>query len=334
VSAARLTILIPTIAERAAWLGECLDSILPLPDACRAEVIVSGNGTGAETRRVCHERRVRLIEHPVRMTASQHGRAILAMDVGEWTWSVADDDLVAPGAVSQVLEYLELHGPDVIVGRTRRFVRPDLSDLSVPVPSHRSFAVARDIRRVAESTRMRIDLGAFVFRSGLFSIEMYNRYAGTSHDGFGALWDGIDALPDPKVVITPVVLVFARQDKKAHDESAWRTWLGMLSVAELLPESIRDIAIETSDGVVSYRPVLRAIAEGENPTRHDIPSSIWRQTRWTRKCTFVLATRCPSSVARLALKARTKFPSLSHARGAEIAPPTAERPEFNSNDEA
>lgn len=324
MSGARLTILIPTIAERVAWLEECLDSILPLPDSRSAQVIVSGNGTGAATRRVCDERHVRLIEHPVRMTASEHGRAALAVDVGDWTWPVADDDLVAPGAVSHVLEYLKLHGPDVIVGRTRRFVRPDLSDLSVPVPSHRPFAVVKGIRQMAEATRMRIDLGAFVFKSRLFSAEMYDRYAGTSHEGFGALWDGIDALPDPTVVITPEVLVYARQGEKAHDESAWRTWLGMLSVADLLPESVKDIALGMSDGAVSYRPVLRAIAEGEHPTRRDIPDSIWQQTRWTRKSAFVLATHCPPSVARLALKARTKFPYLSHARGAAIAPPSAE----------
>lgn len=334
MNSARLTIVIPTIAERAQWLADCLDSILPIPEGSQAEVVVSGNGTGEATRQVCRLRSVRLVEHGVRMTASQHGRALLEMDLGHWIWFVPDDDLLSSDGVTTVLRYLREYSPDVIVGRTRRFVRPDLSDLSVPVPSIRPFLVTSDIRAMAEATRMRIDLGAFVCRSGLLSTESYDRYSGTSHEAFGALWDGLISLSAPRVVITPEVLVYARQANKAHDDTAWRTWIGMLRVAELLPRGIRDIASAVSGEVVSFRPVIRAVAEGERPSRYDIPNSVWECTSRVQRGAFRLATHCPPALARLALFARRRLPFLSRARGAPVASQDAQDKVLRSNDGA
>jgi hypothetical protein len=232
---------------------------------------------------------------------------------------LADDDLCAPDAVKTVHRWILDQSPDLIVGRTRRFVRPDLSDLSIPVPEHRPFRIAHNAASAAEATGLRVDLGAFVFRSGLVTLDMYDRYSGTNHEIFGALWDGVSLVTNPRVIVMPDVLVYARQAQKAHDDNAWLTWLGMLQIAELLPSEVRDVALTASSKELSFRPVLRAIAEGNRPRAADVPPSVWSHARPVPRLVFRLATRCPSPVASLALRARERFGILSRARGARVA---------------
>jgi hypothetical protein len=315
---ARLAIIIPTVAERSAWLAECLDSLLTGDSSARVEVIVSGNGTGADTEAVCRARGVRMLHHPVRLKAAEHGRLLTGLDLGDWIWPIADDDLAAPGALDAALSLIDSHEPALIVGRTRRFLHDDLSDLSVPVPAERPFVIASGLRSAADATHLRIDLGAFIYKSGLITIDMYDHYAGTSHEGFGALWSGLASQHDPTVLVTPQVFVHARQAAKAHDENAWRTWLGMLRLGDLLPPEVQDVAMKEAPTYLSFRPVLRAIAEGERPHSTDIPRSIWDNAPVSKRVSFTIATRTPKPLALAALKARERFGFLSRARGAKV----------------
>jgi hypothetical protein len=313
-----LTILIPTIRNRHEWLARCLDGLSHAPDHPEVEVIVSGNGTGEATRAECDARGVHLIERAEVLSASDHGAGLLPVGRGRWVWIVPDDDIPAAGALESILRMLSIHDPDVIVGRTRRFTRDDLSDLSVPVPPQRPAYMATSTAEAAQKTSLRVDLGAFVYRRSLITPTMYRRYQGTSHDIFGALWDGIAASERACVAICPDVLVYARQSVKAHDESAWRTWLGMLYMAERLPPDAREVGLAAASALVSWRPALRAVGEGQHPRSDELPVEVWQRVPLWRRITFEAATRCPAVLARAGLGLRTAVPLLSRARGARI----------------
>jgi hypothetical protein len=313
-----VTIVIPTIAERSDWLAQCLDSILPLPDDGSVELMVSGNGVGAPTREVCSIRSVHMIERSERLSATDHGRTLIGIGSGAWTWIVPDDDLLAPGAVTCVLDILREHSPDALIGCTRRFTSDDQSDLSVPVPPGRAREVVRNLASVGRSTGMRIDLGAFLYRRNLLTPEMYDKYRGTSHDIFGALWDAMAVPSSPVVVVTPDVLIWARQSVKAHDAGAWDTLMGMLKLAELVPAEVRPFAEDSGAAYVGYRPVIRARADGGRPRPTDVPAGVWRRAPARARFEFRIACLCPRILAQRAARIRDVVPALSRARGAPV----------------
>jgi hypothetical protein len=313
-----VTIIIPTIAERAEWLAQCLDSILPLPDDGSVELIVSGNGIGESTQQVCAVRSVRVIEHSQRLSATDHGRTLIGLGSGTWTWIVPDDDLVAPGAIARVLGMLREHSPDALIGCTRRFTADDHSDLSVAVPVGRAHGLVRDLATAGSLTGMRIDLGAFLYRQDLLTLEMYDKYRGTSHDVFGAFWEAMAVPSQPVVVVMPDVLIWARQSVKAHDEGAWGTLMGMLRLAELVPAEVRPFAEQSGAAYVGFRPVIRARADGERPQPADVPAGVWRRASARARFEFRLACLCPQKVAQGAARIRHAVPALSRARGAPV----------------
>jgi hypothetical protein len=313
-----VTIVIPTIAERSEWLAQCLDSILPLPDDGSVELIVSGNHVGERTRDVCSVRSIQMIERSERLSATDHGRTLIGIGTGTWTWIVPDDDLLDPGAIPRVLDVLREHSPDALIGCTRRFTLNDCSDLSVPVPHGRFYEVAHDLISVGRLTGMRIDLGAFVFRRNLLTTQMYDKYRGTSHDIFGALWDAMAVPASPVVVITPDVLIWARQSAKAHDEGAWDTLMGMLRLAELVPAEVRPFAEDSGAAYIGYRPVIRARADGGRARPTDVPLGVWQRASRRARFEFRMACLCPRVLAQGAARIRDFIPAVSRARGAPV----------------
>jgi abequosyltransferase len=106
-----LTIAIPTY-NRAEYLRQLLDSLLEqVRNESRVEVLISDNASTDDTANLIHEKRRN--GSPLTYLANEHNIGpdanflqCFESAAGKYVWIIGDDDLLLPGAVSQVLEYL------------------------------------------------------------------------------------------------------------------------------------------------------------------------------------------------------------------------------------
>jgi glycosyltransferase involved in cell wall biosynthesis len=102
----RLSIVIPTIGNRAELLARAIESALAQtsPDI---EIIVSDNGsTDDDTPAVIERyanRGLRIFRHPSTMTAGRHGQFLLKQAQGEFFCILSDDDFLEPDFAAETL---------------------------------------------------------------------------------------------------------------------------------------------------------------------------------------------------------------------------------------
>ncbi len=108
----KLSICIPTYS-RARYLAETLDCVIAQATD-EVEIVVSDNASPDGTAEVVHARqaefpRLTYFKQPENLGADRNYLQSVALAKGEWCWLLGDDDLLEPGAIAHVLEYL--NGP-------------------------------------------------------------------------------------------------------------------------------------------------------------------------------------------------------------------------------
>jgi len=240
-----LTVLIPTVAGREDWLGICLDSIRNQPGGKDVQILVSGNGTGEQTRQIAESFEVEFIQRVKRMSSDAHGAAFMRDVRSEYFWVIGDDDVVPRGALLEVVDAIagsgaEARPVDAVIGRSQYFKRDDFSDLGPATPPSALWKAGNyfDLSSAAMATSGHAALGAFIYRTSLFSQRNLDRYRGTSHNVFGAFWDGLAEVQDLQVKVLETAIVHLRQAQKEWDHSPIGTSLGLKKYYALLPESV------------------------------------------------------------------------------------------------
>jgi hypothetical protein len=102
----RLSIVIPTIGNRADLLDRAIQSALAQTSS-DIEIVVSDNAsTDEETQSVIARhapRGLRIFRHSSRMSAGEHGQFLLEQAKGEYFLSLSDDDYIEPDLAAEVL---------------------------------------------------------------------------------------------------------------------------------------------------------------------------------------------------------------------------------------
>lgn len=241
-----LTIVIGTVTGREFLLDELLKSIRNQLGGEHVHICVSGNGTGPITKEISESCGVQFVQRPSRLPAEIHCIAMVESVSTKYTWIIGDDDILAPGALMTVVDSIASSNLDgrplhAIIGRVRAFTLDDLSDLGQPNPGSSEWTSGNycEMWDIANATRGVADLGAFIFQTSLFRLPNYNRYSGTSHELFGAFWDGLAERDQPRVRVLEHSVVFRRQgNRKEWDYSPLHTYVGLRRYALLLPESV------------------------------------------------------------------------------------------------
>lgn len=240
-------IVIPTVDGREDFLRLCLTSIRSQPGGTDLEVLVSGNGTGAETLGIAASYGTEFRQISPQISAASHEVKIMENTNRDYVWIIGDDDHLADGAISEVLNTISnarLSGAPLsaIIGRAQSFSKDDFSDLGPPIPPEKDWkpGTYSDLDGIGQATLGAAHFGAFIFRADLFKVRNYKRYSGTSHELFGALWDGLSQASDPSTQVLDFALVHLRQAEKRWDFSEIRTIRGLRKYDTLLPNGIRE----------------------------------------------------------------------------------------------
>jgi glycosyltransferase involved in cell wall biosynthesis len=259
----RLMIVVPTVAGREQMLRDSLASVRNQPRGDLVRILVSGNGTGERTQQIAQSFGTQFVHHRVRMKAAEHAIFLLNNVTTEFIWVLGDDDILAPGALVTVVDIIadsdtEIYPLQALIGRARNFTQEDLSDLGEPKPELSAWHAGEysELLAIASATNGMSKLGAFIFRVGLFSLENYNRYTGTSHEIFGAFWDGLAELPHPRVRVLDDSLVFQRQTQKEWDYSSTRTLAGLRTYIGLLPTPVSNARLSVTNLHLTRRSAL------------------------------------------------------------------------------
>lgn len=243
--ARRLTVVVATVSGRDVELDRCLASVRHQAVGAEVDLWVSGNGTSLVSSEVASRFGARFSWRDSRLSASEHWRLVLSEATNDYIWPLGDDDVLAPGAIETfigAIRVAEAKGQrlDALIGRAKFFSSFDLADLGPANPESDSWksGTYRSLQDAAMATRGIAHIGAFVYRSDLFKGENYDRYLGTSHEIFGAFWDGLGEAPDLLVAVSDSALVFLQQGAKEWDYSPIVTALGLKDYDLLLPEPV------------------------------------------------------------------------------------------------
>lgn len=240
-----VTMVVPTVAGREQYLADCLNSIRAQPQSEKLKLVVSGNGTGAESEKIAVSFRACFWHHPEKIVVPDHLRSIVRRVNTRLVWIVGDDDLVAPGALWHLEQELSDHrdspeGLHAVIGRARFFSNTEPLDLGAIRPSDSEWlsGLFHSLADVSDATLGEVHFGTFVVDVSLIELPRWEKYRGTSHEIFGALWDGIADTEDLNVAVSSAPLVFLRQAEKAWDVSNVRTILGLRRFESLIPYAV------------------------------------------------------------------------------------------------
>ncbi|HCD38622.1 MAG: glycosyltransferase family 2 protein [Elusimicrobiales bacterium] len=206
-----LSICIATY-NRAKYIGETLDSILPQLDDDIEIVIVDGASTD-NTEDIIRgylqrESRVRYFRLSVKGGVDQDYDKSVELAHGEFCWLFTDDDLLRPGAVAAVKRAIT-KGHDLVI------VNAELRDLKLTtILQHRRITMATDREYpaggmdaiLADAAYCLSFIGAVVIRRSLWLNRDRETYYGTEFIHMGVIFQA--ALPSSTLVLAePYILI-------------------------------------------------------------------------------------------------------------------------------
>jgi abequosyltransferase len=180
-----LTIAIPTF-NRSGVLGQLLASLsAQVPDDASVEILVSDNASPDDTSRVVEEARqeglrVEYIRNAKNIGADGNFLQCYERAAGKYVWIFSDDDLLRPGALGSILNYLSQEEYDLVYVSSAGFAE-DFPEVG-PTPSVPRASVFTDaaqfVRRVHVFTTM---ISANIINK--------DRVEGIAHEPFSKLID-------------------------------------------------------------------------------------------------------------------------------------------------
>lgn len=243
-----LQIVVPTVRGREHWLQACLSSIRGQEGIELVDLKVSGNGTTPDSGAIARSFGARFVERKGRISAEQHAELLVteARLEATYCWPIADDDLMAPGALDLVTSAINAQSSagqnlSALIGRARYFRKDPLISLGDAVPGSDVWVPGSylTLSDVASATRGEALIGAFVWSTELFDTGDLARYRGTFHALFGGFWDGLARAEQLSVHVVSDAIVFLRAEEKSWDDSRVATLLGRVNFEERLPDEVK-----------------------------------------------------------------------------------------------
>jgi len=207
----QLSICISTF-NRASFLGETLESILPQITETVEVVIVDGgssDGTESVVRNYLDRcPRFRYHKQVENKGVDRDFNEAVSLATGTYCWLFTDDDLMKPGAVQAVLSRL-LSNPGLLVVnseiRNRDFSRI-LQEKALPFHEDRSYSAAEWSRFFLEVAGYCSFIGGIVIRKDIWDRRKKEPYFGTEFIHVGVIFQepihgDIEVLADPLIMI-------------------------------------------------------------------------------------------------------------------------------------
>jgi hypothetical protein len=244
MSAPTIDICIPTVSGRELWLEECLHSVKELQklfDHQQIRIVVSGNGTNPVSENFNTHPGVEFAYRPIKLPITDHLRLIISESRAEYIWIVGDDDFLnLKGAEKIIRDLISFNGElDLAIGKIRFFNRSSNSNPYEALPLNLNDNNDISLEELSKITKGDLYWGSYIVKISTLNLNKLDRYKGTSHEIFGAIWDSIVDKPDAHIYTTSETVMNLRQEEKAWDYSDLRITLGKLDYLDLLPAQVR-----------------------------------------------------------------------------------------------
>lgn len=204
-----LSICIATY-NRANYIGETLDSIIPQLDDDVELLIVDGASTDntADVVQKYTDPRIRYVRLPVKGGVDQDYAKAVDLAKGEFCWFFTDDDILRPGAISAVKNAIDAGYGLVIVNAEVRDSKLGvvIEHQRIVMRNNKSYAPA-DMERLFVDTLNYISfIGAVVIRRSIWLNREKEPYFGTEFVHIGVIFQ--EPLTDPVLVIAePFIII-------------------------------------------------------------------------------------------------------------------------------
>jgi glycosyltransferase involved in cell wall biosynthesis len=196
-----LTIAIPTF-NRARWLEESLNMLLPQCEGRPVEVCVSNNAsTDSTTALLAGHPRIRVCTQPSNIGIDRNILAAIRMASGKYVLPIGDDEAILPGGIERILDELR--------------ASPDMLVLNAPADR-----LVTNRREAFELYWDRMPLGGFAIRTEYAAPRLADRYLGTWHAYAGAAWDYLLECPQARVRAIAGRIVDFRKAPKSYAAQA------------------------------------------------------------------------------------------------------------------
>jgi abequosyltransferase len=207
----KLSLCIATF-NRAAFIGETLDSLIPQLNDSVEIVILDGGSTdktGEVVRKyVASDARVRYFRQATNLGVDRDFDRAVQLAAGEYCWLMSDDDLVKPGAIARVQEALRQEPSLVIVNAEVH--NKDFSRLIVPrrlrFDFDRVYGPAELSRLFAETGTYAMFIGCVVIKRSVWMERAREPYYGSLFIHIGVIFQ--HPLPgDTRVIAEPQISI-------------------------------------------------------------------------------------------------------------------------------
>ena len=207
----KLSMCIPTY-NRARYLAETLDNVIAQATD-DVEIVVSDNASPDDTAAVVQARqekflRLTYFRQPQNLGADRNYLQSVASAQGEWCWLLGDDDLLEPGAIACVLDYLNGPRPlDFVLllvtaydARMQTVLERSADVLGVTEDIYATDVPAFFTRFFQESY-----LSIFVVRREKWNLVDAEKYVGTGLTYLGITYEYLDVNSPVLLIARPLV---------------------------------------------------------------------------------------------------------------------------------
>ncbi len=205
-----LSICIATY-NRARFIGETLDSIVPQLDE-DVEIVIVDGASSDDTEAVIHayaqkEPRIRYFRLPVKGGVDQDYDKSVEFAHGEFCWLFTDDDLLKPGAVAAVKAVLRAPNDLVIVNAELRSL--DLATIlrhqRIVMRENRVYPPGSMDSLLADAAYCLSFIGAVVIRRSLWLSRDRQTYYGTEFIHMGVIFQA--PLANPALILAETYII-------------------------------------------------------------------------------------------------------------------------------
>jgi len=180
-----LTIAIPS-NNRAELLDQAIASVLAEnQDSEKLQIVVSDNSAGDSTAQLIKTKYAqadavtyyRSLDAP---SLDQNVHKVVTVSSGEYVWLFGDDDLIAPGFLAKLLDYLERNRPDIVVLNSSSFVgNTVIEKIRCPIEGDRIYSESDDDEFLAHLGGYLTYIGAIVVRKSVWLANFKAEKLGT-----------------------------------------------------------------------------------------------------------------------------------------------------------
>jgi abequosyltransferase len=180
-----LSIAIPS-NNRTELLDEAIQSILAEPGFDgRCEICISDNSSGDATEQLVASKYAgtgkvvyrRSLDAP---SLDENVNEVASLASGEYVWFFGDDDLIVPGFLPGLLDYLQTNSPAILVVNSRSFQNSEIvEDSRVPEANIRVYSPSEDDPFLADLGGYLTYVGCVVIRKDLWTEYFRPEMVGT-----------------------------------------------------------------------------------------------------------------------------------------------------------